>query len=97
MEEYHGRMHHNVPKSGPAPKSTKVDLGQFTVDYDLSDMIDFSGCDLACYGLRLQVLLRRATQRWSLPTTPLAQGSRVHPQVMGPHGTGRGAEGIEKV
>jgi hypothetical protein len=46
MEEYRGRMHHNVPESGPAPKSTKVDLGQFAVDYDLSDMIDFSGCDL---------------------------------------------------
>jgi hypothetical protein len=41
-----------------------------------------------CYGLRLPVLLRRAAQRWSLPTAPLAQRSRVYPQVLGSHGEG---------
>jgi hypothetical protein len=45
MEEYGARVHHNVPESGPA--STKVNLDQFVVDHDLSDMIDFSGCDLS--------------------------------------------------
>jgi hypothetical protein len=47
MEEYRARVRHSVSESGPAPKSTKVDLDQFAVDYDLSDMIDFSGCDLS--------------------------------------------------
>jgi hypothetical protein len=47
MEEYHARVCDNVPESGPAPKSTKVGLDQFALDYDLSDMMDLSGCDLS--------------------------------------------------
>jgi hypothetical protein len=45
--EYRACVHDNVLKSGPALKSMKVGLDQFTLDYDLSDMMDFSSCDLS--------------------------------------------------
>jgi hypothetical protein len=47
MEEYRACVHDNDPESGPAPKSREVNLDQFTLDYDLSDVIDFSGSDLS--------------------------------------------------
>jgi hypothetical protein len=47
MEEYRARMCRDVPKSGAAPKPTKVDLDQFALNYDLSDMFNFGGSDLS--------------------------------------------------
>jgi len=42
MEKYRAHVRPDVPEPEPARKSTKVDLGQLTRDYGLSDMFDFS-------------------------------------------------------
>jgi hypothetical protein len=47
MEEYRARMCHDVPGPGSTPKPKKVNLDQFALDNDISDMFDFSGSDLS--------------------------------------------------